>query len=188
MSEAPVDEVLASLKPLGLVWRAHSIHQCAEMIVQKHGGVIPLEEAMLLELPGVGPYVAGSVRAIAGESVLLTDTNTVRVAARTKGIVLKGDIRRRSDVQTAIKELLGGPAKARDWWAVIDLAASLCRPVRPMCTNCPIREYCATGRSTCPSDKDRDHVGKLPDNGQFERDDGGAVLVVPGGSTSLRSS
>jgi A/G-specific adenine glycosylase len=146
MAESLVDDVIDSLKPLGLVWRARDLSRCAQVVTGEYGGKVPLQEQALLELPGVGPYVANSVRAVAGGTVLLTDTNTVRVAARTKGIELKGDIRRRSDVQVAINELLGGPATARDWWAVIDLAAMICRPSVPLCSECPISALCTAGR------------------------------------------
>jgi A/G-specific adenine glycosylase len=147
MAEASVDEVVVSLKPLGLVWRARNLHRCAAIISSEHDGAVPADRNALLELPGVGPYVADSIRAAGGAArVLLTDTNTVRVAARCQGIRLVGDIRRRADVQSAISELLAGPASARDWWGVLDLAATICVPRTPRCAECPIQLFCVTGR------------------------------------------
>jgi A/G-specific adenine glycosylase len=80
MAETSADDVIETLKPLGLVWRARSLHNCAQMIAEDHQGKVPLEGRELMKLPGVGPYVASSVLAACGQAVVLTDTNTVRVA------------------------------------------------------------------------------------------------------------
>ena len=135
-------------RPLGLTWRTRSLHCASKQIVKHHSGELPLEEELLLELPGVGPYVAGATIAGAtGSLVILTDTNTVRVACRVAGIPITGDIRRRHDVQEAIAELLGGPAKAQDWWGVLDLAQKVCLPRNPLCNECPITDSCALSRA-----------------------------------------
>jgi A/G-specific adenine glycosylase len=135
-------------RPLGLTWRTRSLHRASKQIVKHHNGELPLQEELLLEFPGVGPYVARATIACAtGRRVTLTDTNTVRVACRVAGIPITGDIRRRRDVQQAINDLLGGPAKAQDWWGVLDLAQKVCLPRNPLCHECPIHESCALGKA-----------------------------------------
>jgi A/G-specific adenine glycosylase len=136
-----------AFRPLGLRWRARRLHECARVIVGEYGGTVPLSLDELLQLPGVGPYVAASTLAsLTGVKVVLIDTNTVRVATRVAGVRLLGDIRRRRAVREAIGSLLGGPALARDWLAVLDLAATVCLPRVPKCQICPIRRHCAYGK------------------------------------------
>jgi A/G-specific adenine glycosylase len=133
-----------ALRPFGLRWRAQRLHELATTLVARHGGRVPREIEALLQLPGVGPYVASATLAtLTGRAVLLTDTNTVRVAKRVAGLTVEGDTRRRKDVQTAITSLLNGPSRASDWLAVLDLAATVCTVRNPRCSSCPINRFCA---------------------------------------------
>jgi A/G-specific adenine glycosylase len=145
MAEADLSEVQAALGSLGLRWRAANLHAAARLL--DDGRPDTTNRDALLQLPGVGPYVADAVRAVAyGEEVLLTDTNSVRIATRVAGLRLEGDVRRRRDVQDSIRDLFDGPAGPVVWWAVIDLAAAVCRPRAPRCDSCPMRKHCATGQ------------------------------------------
>jgi A/G-specific adenine glycosylase len=148
MASADERVVETVLRPLGLNWRSRTLRAAAKQLVRKHGGRVPLEMSYLMELPGVGPYVAAAtISALSRKKVVLIDTNTVRVARRVAGINLTGDIRRRRVIVEAVESLLGGSAVAADWWAVLDLAAKVCLSGRPLCDQCPIRHYCATGVS-----------------------------------------
>ena len=153
LAGASVAEVERTLRPLGLYWRARTLHAAAGIIARDFHGRVPSDFDQLVSLPGVGPYVASAtLAAVMKSDVCLIDTNTVRVATRVAGIHRPGDIRRRRDVQDAIAELLGGYAPARSWWAVIDLAATTCTPKSPACPTCPLRPWCATARAALQAD------------------------------------
>lgn len=146
MADSNGHDVADWLRPFGLRWRAQRLHELAVVIVEKHRGHVPLIYDDLVALPGVGPYVASAtLSALTGSPVLLTDTNTVRVANRVAGLRLEGDVRRRKAVQTAIGVLLAGESILADWLAVVDLAATVCLPRRPHCDICPICELCEYG-------------------------------------------
>ena len=148
VAEASLDELEEALRPFGLYWRARTIHAAAVKLVTDHSSTVPSTIEELMALPGVGPYVAAATSAGLGDAaVILVDTNTVRVATRVAGCFRRGDIRRKRDVQQAVQDLLGGPAPAAAWWAVLDLAATICVPRQPNCPACPIRTYCATASS-----------------------------------------
>ena len=137
-------------RPLGLAWRAETFLDACEILVRKHGGHVPATEANLLELPGVGHYVAGAVRCFGfAERTVLTDTNTIRLAARISGKTLDPARHRTTDVQLTVARLgpAGKPATASDNFALFDLAATVCRPVRPRCDVCPIATGCSTGKA-----------------------------------------
>ncbi len=148
MARAPIKLVRERLRPLGLTWRADSLKAAAEVITLEMAGEVPLTPEGLMKLPGVGPYVAFStLAALTNADVVLTDTNTVRVALRVTGVEPRGDVRRRKATREAIRDVLGGPAPAADWWAVLDLAANTCRARAPLCPVCPIQPLCSTGRT-----------------------------------------
>lgn len=152
MADASKEAVRADLRSFGLRWRADNLAASARVITREHDGHVPTDTDALLALPGVGPYVASAtVAAVEGTSVMLIDTNTVRVATRVDGIHRKGDIRRQPDVIDAVERLLGGPAPARDWWAVLDLGALLCTPLEPRCNECAIQADCLTGQQLSPA-------------------------------------
>lgn len=147
MARASLDQVRSDLRSFGLQWRADNLAATARIVTDEHRGLVPTDIDSLMSLPGVGPYVASATSAVVeGTTVSLVDTNTVRVATRVTGIARSGDIRRRRDVTTAITNLLGGPAPAKDWWAVLDLGALVCTPLEPRCDECPIVTDCVTGR------------------------------------------
>jgi A/G-specific adenine glycosylase len=152
MAAADESAVEIALRPFGLRWRARLLHQTARVLANAFDGRVPLDFALLTGLPGVGPYVASATLAtLTGSRVLLTDTNTVRVARRVAGLTVKGDVRRRKEVQAAIGSLLGGRARAKDWLGVIDLAATVCLPRDPRCPVCPIKSDCAYGIASADS-------------------------------------
>jgi A/G-specific adenine glycosylase len=148
MVEAHPATVNAALRPLGLKWRARNIRQAARLVLDEFAGAVPCEPEALKRLPGVGPYVAGAVAAsISRRPALLIDVNTVRVATRVAGINPEGDVRRRRDVVRAVEGLLGGTASAANWWAVLDLAALVCKADTPHCSECPLVELCKRGEA-----------------------------------------
>lgn len=149
MADHDVLAVEKLLRPFGLRWRARRLHELARRITIVHGGHVPLDLDALLDLPGVGPYVASATLSVlTGRAVLLTDTNTVRVAKRVAGLSPRGDDRRRKNVQAAIASLMGGRTTAANWLAVIDLAATVCVPRDPRCSECPIQDLCTYGIAT----------------------------------------
>jgi len=83
LAEAPVAEVLRAWAGLGYNRRAVALHRAARVIVEEHGGEVPASVPELEALPGVGPYTARAVAAIAfGMPVGAVDTNVRRVLGR----------------------------------------------------------------------------------------------------------
>ena len=68
---------------LGYYARARNLHACAQVVVARHGGALSRAEAELAELPGIGPYTAAAIAAIAfGRRRRPVDGNVERVIAR----------------------------------------------------------------------------------------------------------
>src|SRR5260370_41879911 len=65
LAAAPLEDVLKLWAGLGYYARARHLHACAKALVAHHGGSFPQSEAALAALPGVGPYTAAAIAAIA---------------------------------------------------------------------------------------------------------------------------
>ena len=79
LAAADLDEVLHAWAGLGYYARARNLHKCAKIIATEHGGQFPDTEAELRKLPGIGPYTAAAVSAIAfGRKATVVDGNVER--------------------------------------------------------------------------------------------------------------
>ena len=79
----PLEDVLKLWAGLGYYARARNLHACAQAVVAHHGGRFPATEADLAALPGIGPYTAAAIAAIAfGACAAAVDGNVERVVAR----------------------------------------------------------------------------------------------------------
>jgi A/G-specific adenine glycosylase len=129
LAAAPRDAVLSAWAGLGYYARARNLHACAQAVSRDHGGRFPDTEAGLRALPGIGPYTAAAVAAIAFG----------RRAAPLPGA--KAELRRRAG------ELL--PVEPEDGFpygdlaqALMDLGATVCLPAKPRCGSCPLAAQC----------------------------------------------
>jgi A/G-specific adenine glycosylase len=150
LASAPLDNVLRLWAGLGYYARARNLHACAQAVAERHGGRFPGSEAELVQLPGIGPYSASAIAAIAFDRpVAAVDGNVERVVARLFAVegelpAAKADIRR-------IAQSLVPPRRAGDFaQALMDLGATLCRPKKPTCELCPWTRSCAARRQGDP--------------------------------------
>jgi A/G-specific adenine glycosylase len=144
LASAAEKDVEQRLRPLGLSWRIPAFRQMAQCVVTEYGGKVPRDRAALLSLSGVGEYVAEAVRCFAyNEPVALLDTNTVRVAGRYFGFPVHAESRRRAPVKRAVARLVDPHAPRASNLALLDLAATVCRPKQPLCECCPVAAGCA---------------------------------------------
>jgi A/G-specific adenine glycosylase len=65
LAAATLDDVLAAWAGLGYYSRARNLYKCAQIVASQHAGRFPEAEAELRELPGIGPYTAAAIAAIA---------------------------------------------------------------------------------------------------------------------------
>jgi A/G-specific adenine glycosylase len=143
LAAAPREEVLKAWAGLGYYARARNLHACAQAVVARHGGAFPPDEAALRALPGVGPYTAAAIAAIAFDArATPVDGNIERVVARLFAVeeVLpagKAAVRARAETLTPRR-------RAGDFaQALMDLGATICTPKRPACVLCPWRDCCS---------------------------------------------
>src|SRR3546814_15748561 len=74
---------------LGYYSRARNLLACARTVVERHDGRFPRDESVLLAPPGIGPYTAGAIAAIAfGLAAPAADGNVERVVSRLSPVEL----------------------------------------------------------------------------------------------------
>ena len=124
-----VGDVVTLWAGLGYNRRAVNLHRCATAVMANHSGRFPDRLATLLALPGIGPYTARAVLVFAFErDVGVLDVNATRVLSRLSSHAVE-----QSEADTFVPSGQG-------WaWnqAVLDLGATVCRPV-PDCASCPL--------------------------------------------------
>lgn len=86
MAKQSVEDVKAIIRPCGLSPRkSKAIVELSQILIEKHGGVVPQDFAALEELPGVGHKTASVVMAQAfGVPAFPVDTHIHRLAQRWK--------------------------------------------------------------------------------------------------------
>jgi A/G-specific adenine glycosylase len=133
--------VLRAWRGLGYNRRALALRRTAIAIVNEHGGRVPDDLAALQRLPGVGPYTARAVAALAfGRRVGAVDTNVRRVLNRAVG----GGLGALSEPELQAVADASVPADRPGHWthALMDVGATFCRPRSPRCDACPAQAWC----------------------------------------------
>jgi A/G-specific adenine glycosylase len=145
LAAAPVDEVLGLWAGLGYYARARNLHACAGAVAAQGGFPRSVED--LRRLPGIGPYTAAAIGAIAfGLPVLPVDGNIERVAARVFAISEPVPAAKPAIARVAGRFLEDKAARAAPGdfaQALFDLGATICTPRSPACGICPWVEPCA---------------------------------------------
>lgn len=135
-------EVMGAWAGLGYYARARNLLKCARMVVSDHAGRFPRSRETLLKLPGIGPYTAAAIAAIAfDEKATVVDGNVERVMARLHGV--ETPLPAAKSQLAALASVLTPDERPGDYaQAVMDLGATICTPKKPACGICPWRDPC----------------------------------------------
>ena len=182
LGRASLDDVLRMWAGLGYYSRARNLHACAVAVLSDHGGAFPDTEEGLRALPGIGPYTAAAIAAIAFDRrTMPVDGNIERVVSRLYAIE-----EALPQAKPLIKEMaatLLGPSRAGDSaQALMDLGATICTPKKPACALCPLNDDCA---ARARGDQETFPRKAPKKSGTLRR--GAAFVVTHGGELLVRS-
>jgi A/G-specific adenine glycosylase len=143
LADAEDSEVMAEWAGLGYYARARNLLKCARVVADRHDGRFPDTRAALMELPGIGPYTAAAIAAIAFDRAeTVVDGNVERVMARLHAIDTPLPAAKKDLVKLAAD--LTPERRPGDYaQAVMDLGATICTPRSPACGICPWIHACA---------------------------------------------
>ena len=141
-AQAGTDEILRAWGSLGYPRRALRLKECAQVIVDEHGGEVPEDVDKLLALPGIGDYTARAVACFAyGKNVPVVDTNVRRVVARVeRGEALGAPGKKEIEQVAALLPAENGPEFSV---GLMELGALVCTARAPKCEKCPVSSECA---------------------------------------------
>ena len=142
LAAAPSEDVMKAWAGLGYYSRARNLHRAARIVADDLGGRFPETEEGLRDLPGIGPYTAAAIAAIAFDRPAApVDGNIERVIARLHAIetplpAAKAEIKARASALVP-EDRPGDFAQG-----MMDLGAMVCTPKSPACALCPWMDVC----------------------------------------------
>jgi A/G-specific adenine glycosylase len=144
LANADQQNVLKLWQGLGYYSRARNLHKASQYIVSNLNGVFPDSYIELLKLPGVGPYTAAAIASIAfNQSVVAIDGNAKRVFARLFNINKPIDQNTTIEIiRSSANEFIDKDRPGDFNQAVMELGATVCLPKKPLCSICPVAEFC----------------------------------------------
>ncbi len=140
LAAAADEDVMAAWAGLGYYARARNLLKCAREVTAL--GAWPVTADALQKLPGIGPYTAGAVAALAfGRRSAAVDGNVERVFSRL--LASKGEwASEKSRIRGIVEDLVPADRPAEFAEALMDLGATICTPKSPNCLLCPLQEHC----------------------------------------------
>ena len=134
--------VMGEWAGLGYYARARNLLKCARAVVADHGGQFPTDRETLLTLPGIGPYTASAIAAIAFDrKETVVDGNVERVVAQL--FAVEAPMPKAKPALTALAATLTPSRRPGDYaQAMMDLGATVCTPRSPACGICPLIHAC----------------------------------------------
>lgn len=149
LASAGEEEVLKQWEGLGYYSRARNLRMGAMEVMEKYGGQLPADPALLAGIRGIGPYTAGAIASIAFDlPVPAVDGNVIRVYSRVFGLrenpVLPENRRK---IEKLAAELVPEERPGDYNQAVMDLGATICVPGTPDCGRCPLSAFCDAFRA-----------------------------------------
>ena len=145
LASAKDEDILSEWAGLGYYARARNLIACARELARR--GEFPRTAHELCRLPGVGAYTSAAIAAIAfGEIAAAVDTNVERVIARLHALSQPS----RSHTHGLVLKMMADQEPGDFAQAMMDLGATLCRPRKPRCGECPLAGDCAAFASGQP--------------------------------------
>ncbi len=135
--------VMGEWAGLGYYARARNLLACARAVVDRHGGEFPADLGALRALPGIGPYTAAAIAAIAFDlPAVVVDGNVERVVARLFAVQVPMPAAKPELVAAAGR--ISPAVRPGDFaQGMMDLGATICTPRSPACGICPLMAMCA---------------------------------------------
>jgi len=143
------DEKLIKLwEGLGYYSRVRNLKKTAQIVVKDFNKRLPQSFTDLKSLPGIGDYTASAISAIAFNKPLIPlDGNIERVLKRLLYLKKQNQIKK-ENLQKYKKVFEISVNRSSDYaQALMELGALICKPVNPLCKQCPILRKCESFRN-----------------------------------------
>ena len=142
LSSVRDDKLMKCWEGLGYYSRAKNLKKSAKHIINDFGGQLPSNEEELKSLPGVGDYTSKAIMAIAfNKKIIPLDGNVERILKRIFYLKKEKEISKENLHKK--KSFFKETKRASDYaQAIMEIGALICKPVKPLCIQCPISKNC----------------------------------------------
>jgi endonuclease-3 len=141
MLKVSLDKIAKAIYPVGFYRvKARNIHHACMELINRFDSKVPDDIDDLLSIKGVGRKTANLVVSLAyGKDAICVDTHVHRISNRLGYVKTKTP----DETEFALRKKL-----PRRYWIIyntimVAFGRQTCKPVSPLCTRCPINEYCA---------------------------------------------
>ncbi len=168
LAEADLEKVLLIWQGLGYYSRATRIHQSSKILIEcvgensvenLHSWPVGIDQWM--SLPGIGRSTAGSIISSAFDlPTPILDGNVKRIFSRllaSEKTSIKNEKR-----LWELSSLLIANVSPRDLnQALMDLGSKICTPKKPICSSCPLQNFCVAHTKYDPDDFPKKEMKKI---------------------------
>ncbi|WP_201352307.1 endonuclease III domain-containing protein [Hydrogenimonas urashimensis] len=148
MVTLPQETIEKAIYPVGFYRKkARTILDISHYLLKHFDGKVPDTEKELLKIRGIGPKAAAIILERAfGKDAVAVDVHVHRILNRW------GFLQTRTPKESyeALKTLLVSQEKKGLNRLLVSFGQVICKPLKPQCDNCPIKDLCDTGRSLQP--------------------------------------
>lgn len=180
LAEADDERLLKAWEGLGYYRRVRMLRETARAVIGRHEGEFPTDTSVLMELPGVGRYTAGALRAFAFNlPAALVDGNVSRVLSRVMDFSDPVDGTSGQKQIWEWAEALADPVRPRMYHAALmELGQRICRPGVPDCLGCPVSDFCRTREpERLPVKRQKTVITAVDEHAVWIRDQEGRLLL-----------
>ncbi len=143
LSKINEKKLLKLWEGLGYYSRAKNLKKTANILIKKFNGRLPKTIDLLKSLPGVGSYTSAAIMAISfNKPYIPLDGNVERILKRIFYLKSFEEISKENLHNKKI--FFGKSRRSSDYaQAIMELGALICKPTKPLCHKCPIKENCS---------------------------------------------
>lgn len=144
LAGSDVQQVLKLWEGLGYYARARNMHKAAQIICERFQRRLPDTREELRKLPGIGGYISAAIASISFRiPAAVVDGNVKRVLAR---LFMDATPVNATDGKNQFENYaarLLDPDQPGDFnQAIMELGQRICKPKNPVCSDCPVQEFC----------------------------------------------
>lgn len=144
LAKAPEEKIYKLWEGLGYYSRCKNLILTARYLSTEKKGNFPDNYDEILKLQGIGPYTAAAIGSFAFNlPYAVVDGNVVRVLSRIFGIYKSINTAEGKNFFSELALSLLDKTKPGLYnQAIMDFGAVICKPVGPLCSECPFKKYC----------------------------------------------
>ena len=144
LANASEEEVLKTWQGLGYYTRARNLHATANYIKDNYKGIFPQKYEEILKLKGIGKYTAAAIASFAfKQSYPVVDGNVYRFISRLKGIFTPINTEKAyTEFHSLLEKEIDSKQPDLFNHAIMELGAMVCKPLNPLCQECPFSSEC----------------------------------------------